>query len=185
MTRPPIATSRLRLEPLTAEHAELLVALDADAEVMRYLTVQPRSREEVLRDWLPLIVGDVGPDGTLGYWAGRTTDGNLVGWWCVNPDPEDAAAGELGYRLLRAAWGHGYAAEGATALLGHGFGTAGLDRIWAQTMAVNSRSRRVLTTIGMRFDRAWVGDWNEPIPGWEQGEVACALTRDEWRARSR
>ena len=51
--RPVLTTARLRLEPLTAEHAEHLVALDGDAEVMRYLTGRARSREEVLEEWLP------------------------------------------------------------------------------------------------------------------------------------
>ena len=31
--------------------------------------------------------------------------------------------------------------------------------------------------IGLEFERTWVGEWNEPLPGWEQGEVAYGLTR--------
>lgn len=150
---------------------------------MRYLTVRLRPREEVLTEWLPLLAAEAGADGDLGYWVGTTDDGEAVGWWCLNPDPDAGpGTGELGYRLLRPAWGRGYAVEGSIALLDHGFGAADLDRVRAQTMAVNDRSRRVLEALGMHLDRTWVGAWNDPVPGWEQGEVGYAVTRAEWRA---
>ena len=102
------------------------MALDGDAEVMRYLTGRARSRAEVLEEWLPVMSRDAGADGRLGYWAGLT-DAGFVGWWCLTPAPEDPGDAELGYRLRRDAWGHGYATEGALALLAHGFDAVGLD----------------------------------------------------------
>jgi len=179
------------------------VALDGDAEVMRYLTGRARSRAEVLEEWLPVMTGDVGPGSLLGYWAGFLLDdwsqtpvhgaqitafgtkrqGQFVGWWCLTPAPDDPGDAELGYRLRRDAWGHGYATEGALALLAHGFDAVGLAHVWAQTMAVNRASRAVMERIGLEFERTWVGEWNEPLPGWEQGEVAYGLTREQWRVR--
>ncbi len=38
MSQPTLGTGRLRLVPLTDEHLQLEIDLDADAEVMRYLT---------------------------------------------------------------------------------------------------------------------------------------------------
>ena len=180
------------------------MALDGDAEVMRYLTGRARARVEVLEEWLPVMTEDVGPGGLLGYWAGFLLDdwsqtpghgagitafgtkrqGQFVGWWCLTPAPEDPGHAELGYRLRRDAWGHGYATEGALAVLTHGFDAVGLEHVWAQTMAVNRASRAVMERIGLEFERTWVGEWNEPLPGWERGEVAYGLTRQEWRARS-
>jgi RimJ/RimL family protein N-acetyltransferase len=202
LTRPTLVTQRLRLEPLTAEHGELLAGLDSDPEVMRFITGRARSREEVLRDWLPLMMEEMGADGLLGYWVGfRRTEWAqtpsrgadflaigtnrkvpFVGWWCLTPSPEDPGSGELGYRLRREHWGLGLATEGARALLDHGFETVGLDRIWAQTMAVNTASRAVMGRIGMQYVRTWVGEWNEPLAGWEDGEVEYALTREAWGA---
>ena len=178
--RPTLLTGRLSLEPLTTDHAEHLVGLDGDAEVMRYLTGRARSRGEVLDEWLPALTREVGPGGSLGYWAGFE-GGGFVGWWALNPDPDDEQQAELGYRLARDHWGRGLASEGALALLAHAFETVGLDRVWAQTMAVNAASRGVMARIGMTIDRTWVGEWNEPLPGWEQGEVAFAITRTAWR----
>ena len=58
---------------------------------------------------------------------------------------------ELGYRLRRAAWGHGYATEGSIALVDKGFAEFGIERIVGWTMAVNTRSRRVLEKTGLRL----------------------------------
>jgi RimJ/RimL family protein N-acetyltransferase len=149
---------------------------------MRHLTGRARSREEVLAEWVPVLTRDDGPGGLLGYWAGFS-GGDFAGWWGLNPDPDDEQQAELGYRLRRDVWGQGLASEGALALLGHGFDTVGLERVWAQTMAVNTRSVEVMTRIGMRFSRTWVGEWNEPLPGWEDGEVEYAVTRGDWRTR--
>ncbi len=98
----------------------------------------------------------------------------------VRADPDPAGA-ELGYRLRRDAWGHGYATEGSRALIAKGFGELGLSRIWAQTMAVNTRSRRVLEKSGLRYVRTFFMDFDDPIPGTEKGEVEYAITRSEWR----
>jgi RimJ/RimL family protein N-acetyltransferase len=155
---------------------------------MRYLTGRARTREEVLEEWLPALTREAGPDGVLGYWAGVTAGVNgreFVGWWALHPAPDDDRQAELGYRLRRDRWGRGLATEGCIALLAHGFDTVGLDRIWAQTMAVNTGSVGVMTRIGMHLARTWVGEWNEPLPGWELGEVEYAVSRAEWTARRR
>ena len=102
----------------------------------------------------------------------------------AEPRPGRRAAGRARATGCAAThWGQGLASEGALALLGHGFDTVGLERVWAQTMAVNTGSVAVMTRIGMRFARTWVGEWNEPLPGWEEGEVEYAVTRQDWRAR--
>lgn len=51
---------------------------------------------------------------------------------------------ELGYRLNQAAWGRGYATEGSRALIHKGFTDLEVGRVTANTMAVNTRSRRVM-----------------------------------------
>ena len=136
---PVLTTERLRLEPLTAEHAEHLVALDGDAEVMRYLTGRARSREEVLEEWLPALTarGRAGPAYSATGPGSREHE-RSSGWWALNPDPDDERQAELGYRPAPRPLGHGaWRARARSALLAHGSTTVGLERIWAQTMAVN------------------------------------------------
>jgi RimJ/RimL family protein N-acetyltransferase len=67
---------------------------------------------------------------------------------------------ELGWRLARPAWGHGFATEAGLAALAYGFDTMGLPEIVAVTMARNLRSRDVMRRIEMITDPA--EDFDDP-----------------------
>lgn len=184
----PLRTARLALRRFTPDDLDHLEALDADAEVMRFITggrPTPRAelRDEVLPAWLD---ADVRGDG-WGYWAAvDRSDGVFVGWFHLRPGPQDPPdEPELGYRLRRDRWGVGLATEGSIALLDHGFGELGARRIHASTMVVNAASRRVMEKLGMGLVRRFHADWPDRIPGDEHGDVTYAITRDEWVARRR
>jgi RimJ/RimL family protein N-acetyltransferase len=168
--RPTLHTDRLTLRPLAAQDLGDLVAMNGDPEVMAHIG-RPMSAEEVAAE----LPGWVRGRGDFGLWTGSVGD-DFAGVWFLSRDPHDVQAGELGWRLPRHAWGHGYAVEGARALVDHAFDTLGLTRLWAETMAVNTRSRRVMDRLGMTHVRTHVGEWNDPIPGWERGEVVYELT---------
>jgi RimJ/RimL family protein N-acetyltransferase len=55
----------------------------------------------------------------------------------------------VGYRLLRNAWGHGFATEGARELVRYGFDSVGLHRIIGVTHPDNLASQRVLMKAGL------------------------------------
>jgi RimJ/RimL family protein N-acetyltransferase len=181
-----LKTNRILLVPLADEHLEYEVELDSDPEVMRYLgNGRPRTRDEVeALHRHRLAAADRVPG--LGFWAGFV-DGGFVGWWILEP-PERADQGpvdgqaELGYRLLRRHWRQGLASEGARELVRHGFADLGLDRIFAETMAVNEASRATMAAAGLTYVRTFHLDWDEPLPGSERGEVEYAITRQEWQA---
>jgi len=179
--RPTLETARLRLKPLTDEDLPHLVALNGDPAVMRWITGRAQTPEEVAAE-LPSLLSD---DRGLGFWCGYGDDGSFAGVWCLTVDRDHPEAAELGWRLPRHAWSRGLATEGATAVMGHGFATVGLARQWAETMAVNAPSRRVMEKLGMSLVRSYVGEWEHPIPGWEQGEVVYELSRPDWLTSSR
>jgi RimJ/RimL family protein N-acetyltransferase len=56
---------------------------------------------------------------------------------------------EIGWRLAAEYWGHGYATEGARAVLTFAFESLGLPEIVSFTTVDNHRSRRVMERIGM------------------------------------
>jgi RimJ/RimL family protein N-acetyltransferase len=159
VTQPRLHTQRLSLVPLADEHLPLEVELDSDPEVMRYLTGRARSSTEVQQaHQLRLAAADEMPG--LGFWAGFARD-DFVGWWILQPpdgpdQPIGAGQAELGYRLLRRYWRRGYATEGARELIRYGFEQLSLDRIYAQTMAVNAASRATMAAVGLTFSRAFV-----------------------------
>ena len=55
-----------------------------------------------------------------------------------------------------------------------------VEKVMASTMAVNAASRAVLAKLGMTHVDTYVGDWDDPIPGWEQGEVVYEITRSAY-----
>jgi RimJ/RimL family protein N-acetyltransferase len=176
-----LETERLVLRRFTESDVDRLVELDSDPAVMRFLTGgRPTSRAVVRDEVLPKILGYYEDHDGLGYWAAEEkSTGNFIGWFALEPTkgPDNV---ELGYRLRRAAWGRGYATEGATALVHKAFTELGVQRVYAETMAVNTASRRVMTRAGLRYRRTFHLSWPETIPGTEQGDVEYALTRAEF-----
>lgn len=171
------------LRPFTEDDTEALVALDADPAVMRFLTGgKPTPPEEVRTRVLPRLLAEhPSLGGRRGYWAAED-DGGFAGWFEFRPVREDRPpVVELGYRLVRRAWGRGLATEGARALVRHGFTELDVACVIATTMAVNARSRRVLEKAGLRHHRTTHETWPDPIEGSDEGEVHYRLTREEWR----
>jgi RimJ/RimL family protein N-acetyltransferase len=93
--------------------------MNGDPEVMRYIGA-PMSTQEVAGALPAWTEGH----GDFGLWAGRLEDGGFAGVWFLSADPDDARAGELGWRLPQDRWRQGYAVEAAGALADHAFGGA-------------------------------------------------------------
>jgi RimJ/RimL family protein N-acetyltransferase len=168
-----LETARMRLRPITLDDVDLLVALDSDPEVMRYISGgKPSAHAETER-----IV-----QRSLGHrWLGFERDtGDFVGWFGIRPST--AKSRELGYRLRRAMWGKGFATEGSRAVVALAFAQPGVEVVRAETMAVNARSRSVMERCGLRYIRTFHLEWDEPIEGTEHGEVEYEITKSEWEA---
>ncbi|WP_326945911.1 GNAT family N-acetyltransferase [Amycolatopsis sp. NBC_01307] len=183
---PTLHTARLTLVPLADEHLELEIELDSDPEVMRYLTGRAATRAEVEAAHRRRMAVSPG----FGFWMGFAGE-DFVGWWILRPpqgpdQPSVEGEAELGYRLLRRHWRQGYAGEGSRELLRYGFSELGLDRIFAQTMAVNTPSRATMASAGLTFARAFTSaeDFTDVLPGTEQGEVEYEITRSRWLERA-
>ncbi|SCL62993.1 GNAT family N-acetyltransferase [Micromonospora chersina] len=200
MPQPLLRTDRLLLVPLADRHLDLEVELDSDPEVLRYLVGRARSRDEVIDSHAQRMALAGTVDG-LGFWMAFGTeggapgstppagedDGEFVGLMMLPPahgpdQPDDPTVAELGYRLLRRHWRKGLASEASRALLRHAFDTVGQSRVIAQTMAVNTGSRRVMEAVGMRHVRTFFPPFDDPLPGSDQGEVEYEMTRETWNA---
>jgi RimJ/RimL family protein N-acetyltransferase len=182
-----LETSRLMLRRFTEADVDNLASLHGDPEVMRYIDdARPVPRAVVADEELPAILREYGelPDGFGRFAAVQRSTGDFVGAFSLRPANSVGLDGgtELGYRLLRAHWGHGYATEGARALVDSAFADLGVDRVVATTMTVNVGSRRVLEKAGLRLVRTFFAEWPEYIPGAEHGDVEYALAREAWEA---
>jgi RimJ/RimL family protein N-acetyltransferase len=177
-----LETDRMILRRFTADDLPLLVELDLDPEVKRYIDGGAPVDEAELADrlawWLTYYERFAG----YGFWAAsEKATGRFLGWFHLRPG-EGAGDDEpeLGYRLRREAWGRGLASEGSVALIDRAFAELGAARVYASAMAVNTASRRVMEKAGLRFVRSFDADWPVRIPGDEHGDVEYAIDRAQW-----
>jgi RimJ/RimL family protein N-acetyltransferase len=184
-----LETERLVLRRFTAADVDLLVELDSDPDVTHFVTGgEATPRDVVQDDLLPGYLRYYERYPGFGFWAAvqkAAPAGARRGVSRLVPLPPAAGQSddvELGYRLRRAAWGHGYATEGARALIRKGFTEFGVQRVVASTMSVNVASWRVKEKAGLRFVRTFHLEWPYVIEGAEHGDVEYALTRAEWEA---
>jgi RimJ/RimL family protein N-acetyltransferase len=99
----------------------------------------------------------------FGFWAVEIrSSAEFIGFTGLDTvDEEMPFTGiELGWRLARPAWGHGYATEAAQAAVQFGFDSLDLPEIVAVTMAANLRSQAVMRRLGMTTDPA--EDFDDP-----------------------
>ncbi|MET0293620.1 MAG: GNAT family N-acetyltransferase [Phenylobacterium sp.] len=150
-----IETERLVLRAPEAGDLDALAALHADPRVMDWLSA-PIGREGVaaMIDRIRTHIGLTG----WGFWAAeRKADRAVVGLIGLLPMGAELPPGpgvEIGWRLAHEAWGHGYAAEGATASLAWGLANLDVTEILAITARSNLRSQAVMRRIGMVPDPA-------------------------------
>jgi RimJ/RimL family protein N-acetyltransferase len=180
-----LETDRLVLRRFTMEDADLLVELDSDPDVMRYVDDGlPVSRQDILENTLPAFLSYYERYDGYGFWAAVEKEtGRFVGWFHFRPGPDAGPLSpELGYRLHTFAWDRGLATEGSLALVDFGFAELGVERVTAEAMAAHRASRRVMKKAGLRLVRTLKADRPVRIPGDDAGDVEYALERAEWEA---
>ena len=143
-------TPRLILRRFTEADAGLLLYLNSDPEVLKYLH-EPVLKDEA--DSLEKIKNIILPqyERNLGRWATHLKENNeFIGWCGLKFRPEINEI-DLGYRLVKTAWGKGYATEAARQTLIYGLETLSLETITGRAHIENIASIKVLEKIGMRF----------------------------------
>jgi [ribosomal protein S5]-alanine N-acetyltransferase len=184
---PPIRTPRLELIPATVEIAR--------AEIHDRARFAAALRVPGPEVWPPPLNDDESMQWLLGT---LERDPGAVGWaaWYVVLREESASAGrtagtaptaralignagffgppgadggvEMGYSILEAHQGRGYATEALRALISWAFEHSGVRRVFARTFPDNPRSIRVLEKCGLRpFE-----------PGRGDGSIGFELPRD-------
>jgi RimJ/RimL family protein N-acetyltransferase len=178
-----VETPRLVLRWFTMTDVENLVSLDADPDVMHFVTGGiPTTRDEIETEILPAFLDYYEHYEGYGFWAAiEKPTGQFLGWFHFRPrEGASSDEAELGYRLRKSAWGKGYATEGSRALIRKGFTEFGVQRVVAEAMAVNLASRRVMEKAGLTLVRTFHQPWPYPIEGDELGDVEYALTKANW-----
>jgi len=176
---PTLSTERLVLRPLHDDDAPAIAAGAGDRRVARYLLQVPSPYPTTLaRRWLRSRADwwHEGRGVTFGI-ASRDVPDELLGTTSLRRFARDRRA-ELGYWLIASMWGRGIATEATRAVVDYGFAELALARIYAQVLAGNAASERVLDKLGMQRE----GVKRQHI---RKGRTLCdvaiyGLLRSEW-----
>ncbi|WP_037614639.1 GNAT family N-acetyltransferase [Streptomyces aureus] len=155
-----LCTDRLLLRRWRDADLGPWAAMNADPEVREHLG-EPLTREQ--SDASVAQFRAEFDERGYGWWAVEVrATGEFIGFAGLDDVDDDMAftGVEIGWRLARSAWGKGYATEAALAVLAHGFDTLSLPEILAVTTAANTRSRAVMSRIGMTREPAY--DFDDP-----------------------
>lgn len=147
--------ARLRLRRWRADDLEGLARMHSDPEVMEHLMpIDGRAASDAVGARIQRHFEDHG----FGLWVIEVPGvSSFIGYTGLVHVPYEAAftpAVEIGWRIQRAYWGHGYVTEAARLSLVDGFERIGLEQVIALTVPTNRRSRAVMTRLGMRHDPA-------------------------------
>lgn len=143
-------TPRLILRRITLGDAALVLQLNSDPEVLKYLHEPILSSEEDARKIIRnIIIPQYARN--LGRWAVITKDENAFIGWCglkFRPELDEI---DLGFRLIQKAWGKGFATEAARQTLTYAFQSLQLPKITGRAHIKNKASQKVLEKIGMQL----------------------------------
>ena len=146
------SSERLDYYKLDSEHFEDFCAMDMDADVMKFYTNRPHGTREYAQASFQRYDDYMSKHPYLGgFVAFSKDDRRFVGLGVLihlelNPSNKDY---EVGYRLPKSSWGHGYATEICNALIDYGFNTLGFNEILGTTNPEHIVSQKVLLKCGL------------------------------------
>ncbi len=176
-----ITTQRLLLRPWCEEDLEPFAALNGDPEVMRYFpaTLTRAESDEFAR----FVQGLIAVHG-WGLWAVEVRGGppfiGFVGLNRVRFEAPFTPAIEVGWRLDRPYWGHGYATEAAAAALTFAFDELECPEVVSFTSLMNEPSLRVMRRLGMSHDPADDFDHPAVAAGPLRRHALYRMGRERW-----
>jgi ribosomal-protein-alanine N-acetyltransferase len=170
-------SERLRFRPQRLEDATALHEAYGDVDLMRYWSRGPIATVaetiEYLRphvdhpDWRGWSIIRKGGEDVIGTLAASERRSGVV---------------EIGYMLVRSAWGQGYAREAVTRLLDRLFHDEGRRRVFADTDPENDASNRLLEDLGFTREGLLRAEWETHIG--LRDSVIWGLLKDEWISSS-
>lgn len=149
-----LETERIILREMIPEDIDFLYKIDTDREIMKYYNTPIKKYHEVV-ERLNNIISAYKQYKGLGIWmAVNKEDSQPLGILAlkhIEHNPNNVI--EIGYKFDKIYWNKGYAIEAAKAVLEYGFEKMNLDRIVAVANPNNANSIKVMTKLGMEFEK--------------------------------
>ncbi|RYF94476.1 MAG: GNAT family N-acetyltransferase [Caulobacteraceae bacterium] len=175
---PTLTTARLILRPTAREDFDSWALLMADEENSGFIG-GPQERSTAWRGMMSMA-GAWAIEGyamfsvldrETGEWLGR------VGPWV----PEGWPGTEVGWALLKTAWGKGYAMEAAVATIDWAFDTLG----WSEVIHTIHPDNVASQVVAKRLGSTLRGPGKMPAPYEHMPTEVWGQTREQWKARVR
>jgi RimJ/RimL family protein N-acetyltransferase len=168
-----IETERFLLRGWLEADRAALATMHADPEVMRSYPAPLTAEESNLRfeRYRSALI-----ERGYGYMVVESRDGDFFGYVGIAPIPiwhrAVGQGAQIGWFIVRRAWGMGYATEAARAALDHGFREFNFPEVLAYTAPDNLRSQRVMIRLGLRREPG--RDFTYEIDGIKYANVVYA-----------
>ena len=151
MMHPVFETERLIVHRYAAGDFDNFFLLNGDEEIMRYIRPVQNREDSLL--FFDKIIAAYDEQPGLGRWGMRSkSDGNFIGSFAVI-SVQNSSDLQLGYALLKHAWGKGYASEAVQGGIAYAFNKLQLASIAAITEINNLASQKVLLRNGFTFEK--------------------------------
>jgi RimJ/RimL family protein N-acetyltransferase len=174
-------TARLAFRVWQDRHRQAFAAMNQDTEVMRYFPALLTSEQSdaSIDAWLAHFA----QHGWSNWAVELIESGEFIGFIGLNVPRRQlpfSPCVEVGWRLKRSAWGHGYATEGAKECLRLGFEQLNLEEVVSFTALLNTPSIAVMRRIGM--DNAFANFDHPALPHGHVLRAHCLykITRNQW-----
>ena len=153
MPAPILKTKRLLLRHWKKEDLSAFAKMNSDPKVMEFFSTLLTKEES---DHLAQRIEKELNEKEFGMWAVEQPNIasfiGFIGLHCPDFTAHFTPCIEIGWRLDRNYWGHGYALEGAQEVLKYGFADLKLKEIVAFAPHIHKRSIRVMQKLNMKSD---------------------------------
>lgn len=146
---PTIVTKRLILREMSPEDVNALLKLFGNAEVVRFIEMQPLRTIEQANEWLKWMGGLYAARDGL-RWGVTLRDGTFIGSAGFHRWNKEAHYATIGCDIAHTYWGSGYGQEAMRELIDFGLSQMKLNRIEADVLQGNMRSIHVMEKLGFR-----------------------------------
>ena len=169
---------RLTYEMIDESDVDLLLDLDSDSDVMKYITGKATTREEMVNVLIPRLLSYTDHRYGWGQWKTFTKDtGEFIGWFLIRLDKDHPNQVEIGWRLKKEFWGKGYGTEGALLFMEHSFNQDNVSHVFAIAHPDNTASHAIMEKIGLKF----LKQYTYKVPNLLEEEVVhYELSREDY-----
>lgn len=176
-----LETKRLVLREFVSDDWRPVLAYQGDPMYLRFYDWDTRSEADA-RAFVNMFIAYQMERPRTKYQLAMTlkSDGQLIGNAGIRVNDPRLREANIGYELDSLYWNQGYASEAALEIVTFGFETLRLHRIWAQCVAENAASARVLEKVGMT--REGCEREKDFIKGRWHDRLTYAILDHEWRA---